>query len=280
MEGGVAGVSAAVADESLPSALPSHPASCTSSQQPHPGPLHLFPEEKIITRTTEPHLQPSCCSAAASHRSAQPSGLQEAWVPTFPLLPSSAPSSSQLFSPSPILHTALQDRRKHSIQPTSHFTGGKTEARSGEQLCLESVRQSSLPPLCRVVEGLTSFPSPRCRSLGSRENMSSPQVCQRPLTSSGCSWAALLPRITRSSFSCRGREAIGPAAPPEPVFWNLHSHPELALLPPSKNFRLQEQLMDQRHWRCLRNTESRAPLQTFLVRSCISTRPPGSSCAQ
>lgn len=51
---------------------------------------------------------------------------------------------------------------------------------------------------------LTSFPSPRCRSRGSRENMSSPQVCQRLLTSSGCCLAALLPRITRSSFSCRG----------------------------------------------------------------------------
>lgn len=51
VEGGIAGVSAAVADESLPSALPSHPASCTSSQQPHPGPLHLFPLKFTLCHT-------------------------------------------------------------------------------------------------------------------------------------------------------------------------------------------------------------------------------------
>lgn len=58
--------------------------------------------------------------------------------------------------------------------------------------------------------GLTSFPSPRCRSLGSRENISSPQVCHRPLTSSGCCCAALLPRITRSNFSCKEKGSHWP----------------------------------------------------------------------
>lgn len=131
-------------------------ASCMSSAAPTLSPPSLS-RGKSCKSNNRGNRGPSPAtrsSAPASHRPAQLHGLpcahstehpRDGKPESPPFLPSAAPSSPQLFSPSLPLHTAPQGARKHATRAAFHFTDDKTEARGGEQLCLMSAWQGPRP---------------------------------------------------------------------------------------------------------------------------------------